>query len=56
MIPEMIDMFDELPKTSTGKIDRVKLASEPAGAEEFQVSKVLRLEVKNSLKLGEEND
>ena len=32
MIPEIIDMFDELPKTSTGKIDRVKLASEPANA------------------------
>ena len=32
MIPELVDLFDELPKTSTGKIDRVKLASEPAGA------------------------
>jgi acyl-coenzyme A synthetase/AMP-(fatty) acid ligase len=32
MIPEIIDMFDELPKTSTGKIDRVRLASEPANA------------------------
>jgi len=29
MIPEFIDMLEELPKTSTGKIDRVKLASEP---------------------------
>ena len=28
MIPELVDLFDELPKTSTGKIDRVKLASE----------------------------
>jgi len=28
MIPELIDLCDELPKTSTGKIDRVKLASE----------------------------
>jgi amino acid adenylation domain-containing protein len=31
MIPELIDLYDELPKTSTGKIDRVKLAAEPAG-------------------------
>jgi amino acid adenylation domain-containing protein len=31
MIPELIDLCDELPKTSTGKIDRVKLAAEPAG-------------------------
>jgi amino acid adenylation domain-containing protein len=31
MIPELVDLFDELPKTSTGKIDRVKLASEPVG-------------------------
>ncbi len=30
MIPELVDLYDELPKTSTGKIDRVKLASEPA--------------------------
>lgn len=28
MIPERIDLRDSLPKTSTGKIDRVKLASE----------------------------
>jgi amino acid adenylation domain-containing protein len=28
MIPELIDLCDELPKTSTGKIDRVKLATE----------------------------
>ena len=28
MIPEMIDLYNELPKTSTGKIDRVKLATE----------------------------
>jgi amino acid adenylation domain-containing protein len=28
MIPEQIDFLDELPKTSTGKIDRVKLAVE----------------------------
>ncbi|HEV2397365.1 MAG TPA: amino acid adenylation domain-containing protein [Candidatus Sulfotelmatobacter sp.] len=28
MIPELIDLYDELPKTSTGKIDRVKLAQE----------------------------
>jgi amino acid adenylation domain-containing protein len=28
MIPEQIDFLDELPKTSTGKIDRVKLATE----------------------------
>jgi acyl-coenzyme A synthetase/AMP-(fatty) acid ligase len=27
MIPELVDLYDELPKTSTGKIDRVKLAS-----------------------------
>jgi amino acid adenylation domain-containing protein len=32
MIPEFIDLCSELPKTSTGKIDRVKLASEPAMA------------------------
>jgi amino acid adenylation domain-containing protein len=31
MIPELIDLCEELPKTSTGKIDRVKLAAEPAG-------------------------
>ena len=31
MIPELIDLCQELPKTSTGKIDRVKLAAEPAG-------------------------
>jgi amino acid adenylation domain-containing protein len=31
MIPELIDLYEELPKTSTGKIDRVKLAAEPAG-------------------------
>ena len=30
MIPEIIDFCDELPKTSTGKIDRVKLATEGA--------------------------
>ena len=30
MIPERIDLRDVLPKTSTGKIDRVKLASESA--------------------------
>jgi amino acid adenylation domain-containing protein len=30
MIPELIDLCDELPKTSTGKIDRVKLATETA--------------------------
>jgi len=29
MIPEFIELCEELPKTSTGKIDRVKLASEP---------------------------
>ncbi|MFZ0732913.1 MAG: amino acid adenylation domain-containing protein [Candidatus Sulfotelmatobacter sp.] len=29
MIPELVELYDELPKTSTGKIDRVKLASEP---------------------------
>jgi amino acid adenylation domain-containing protein len=28
MIPEFIDFYGELPKTSTGKIDRVKLAEE----------------------------
>jgi amino acid adenylation domain-containing protein len=28
MIPEIIDLCGELPKTSTGKIDRVKLATE----------------------------
>jgi acyl-coenzyme A synthetase/AMP-(fatty) acid ligase len=32
MIPEFIDLCTELPKTSTGKIDRVKLASEHAMA------------------------
>ena len=32
MIPELVDLYDELPKTSTGKIDRVKLASEPVSA------------------------
>ena len=30
MIPEFIDLCLELPKTSTGKIDRVKLAADPA--------------------------
>jgi amino acid adenylation domain-containing protein len=30
MIPEQIDFLEELPKTSTGKIDRVKLAAEQA--------------------------
>lgn len=30
MIPEIVDLCDELPKTSTGKIDRVKLATEAA--------------------------
>jgi len=30
MIPEIIDLCGELPKTSTGKIDRVKLATEAA--------------------------
>jgi long-chain acyl-CoA synthetase len=30
MIPEQIDFLEELPKTSTGKIDRVKLATEAA--------------------------
>jgi len=29
MIPEFIELCEELPKTSTGKIDRVKLAAEP---------------------------
>jgi acyl-CoA synthetase (AMP-forming)/AMP-acid ligase II len=28
MIPEFIDLYVELPKTSTGKIDRVKLKEE----------------------------
>lgn len=28
MIPEFIDLYNEMPKTSTGKIDRVKLATE----------------------------
>lgn len=28
MVPEIIDFCDELPKTSTGKIDRTKLATE----------------------------
>jgi L-proline---[L-prolyl-carrier protein] ligase len=32
MIPELVDLYDELPKTSTGKIDRVKLASVSAVA------------------------
>jgi amino acid adenylation domain-containing protein len=32
MIPELVDLFDELPKTSTGKIDRVKLAADSAVA------------------------
>ncbi len=32
MIPELIELCAELPKTSTGKIDRVKLAAEPVGA------------------------
>jgi acyl-coenzyme A synthetase/AMP-(fatty) acid ligase len=32
MIPELIELCVELPKTSTGKIDRVKLAAEPVGA------------------------
>ncbi len=31
MVPELIDLCEELPRTSTGKIDRVKLAAEPAG-------------------------
>jgi amino acid adenylation domain-containing protein len=31
MIPEFIDFCHELPKTSTGKIDRVKLKEEPVG-------------------------
>ncbi len=31
MIPELVDLCEELPKTSTGKIDRQKLAAEPAG-------------------------
>ena len=30
MIPEFIDLCNELPKTSTGKVDRVKLATEGA--------------------------
>ena len=30
MVPERIDFHNELPKTSTGKIDRMKLASEMA--------------------------
>lgn len=30
MVPEIINLCDELPKTSTGKIDRMKLASEAA--------------------------
>jgi amino acid adenylation domain-containing protein len=30
MIPEFIELCEELPKTSTGKIDRVRLAQEPA--------------------------
>jgi acyl-coenzyme A synthetase/AMP-(fatty) acid ligase len=30
MIPEFIELCMELPKTSTGKIDRVRLAKEPA--------------------------
>lgn len=28
MIPELVDLMEELPKTSTGKIDRVKLAAD----------------------------
>jgi acyl-coenzyme A synthetase/AMP-(fatty) acid ligase len=32
MIPEFIDFYGELPKTSTGKIDRVKLAEEAVAA------------------------
>jgi len=32
MIPELIDLCHELPKTSTGKIDRVKLATESAAS------------------------
>lgn len=32
MVPELIDVCDELPKTSTGKIDRVKLATENAAS------------------------
>jgi acyl-coenzyme A synthetase/AMP-(fatty) acid ligase len=28
MIPEFIELCEELPKTSTGKIDRVKLSAE----------------------------
>ena len=32
MIPEFVEFYVELPKTSTGKIDRVKLAAEPAMA------------------------
>jgi len=31
MIPELIDLCEELPKTSTGKIDRVKLAQSARG-------------------------
>ena len=32
MIPELVELYGELPKTSTGKIDRVKLASESVNA------------------------
>ena len=32
MIPEVIDLCDELPKTSTGKIDRVRLAQQAVAA------------------------
>jgi amino acid adenylation domain-containing protein len=32
MIPEFIELCEELPKTSTGKIDRVRLALEPMAA------------------------
>lgn len=32
MVPELIDLCGELPKTSTGKIDRVKLANESAAS------------------------
>jgi acyl-coenzyme A synthetase/AMP-(fatty) acid ligase len=29
MIPELIELLETLPKTSTGKIDRVQLAQMP---------------------------
>jgi acyl-coenzyme A synthetase/AMP-(fatty) acid ligase len=29
MIPELIEFMEDLPKTSTGKIDRVRLAQVP---------------------------